>query len=167
MPLTLWFWAAHLVTVHTPGLSALQRQRQLGLDSYETAWAMLHKLRRAMVRPDREALKEKVEVDEVCVGGAEAGLTVDWPRGTGNRREEGDNGRADRLVPRQPARRRRSKDADKRESIMMKAEDKTEMKSEEKIAEKAPYENPSHCLICGQVGQPSCMGIGFVITART
>jgi hypothetical protein len=72
MPLTLWFWAAHLVTTHTPGLFALQRQR--GLDSYETAWAMLHKLRRAMVRPDREALKEKVEVDEVCVGGAEAGL---------------------------------------------------------------------------------------------
>ncbi len=41
MPLTLWFWAAYLVTTHTPGLSALQLQRQLGLDSYETAWAML------------------------------------------------------------------------------------------------------------------------------
>jgi hypothetical protein len=28
----------------------------LGLGSYETAWAWLHKLRQAMVRPDRELL---------------------------------------------------------------------------------------------------------------
>jgi transposase-like protein len=74
MPLTLWFWAAYLMTTHTPGLSALQLQRQLGIDSYETAWAILHKLRRAMVRPDRERLKEKVEVDEAYIGGLEAGL---------------------------------------------------------------------------------------------
>jgi len=74
MPLTLWFWAAYLVTTHTPGLSALQLQRQLGIDSYETAWALLHKLRRAMVRPDRERLKEKVEVDETYLGGPEVGL---------------------------------------------------------------------------------------------
>lgn len=74
MPLTLWFWAAYLVTTHTPGLSALQLQRQLDIDAYETAWAMLHKLRRAMVRPAREALKEKVEVDEAYIGGPEAGL---------------------------------------------------------------------------------------------
>jgi transposase-like protein len=74
MPLTLWFWAAYLVTTHTPGRSALQLQRQLGIDSYETAWAILHKLRRAMVRPDRERLKEKVEVDETYLGGPEVGL---------------------------------------------------------------------------------------------
>ena len=74
MPLRLWFWAAYLVTTHTPGLSALQLQRQLGIDSYETAWAMLHKLRRAMVRRGREVLKEKVEVDEAYIGGLEAGL---------------------------------------------------------------------------------------------
>jgi transposase-like protein len=74
MPLTRWFEAAYVVTTHTPGLSALQLQRQLGLNSYETAWAMLHKLRRAMVRPERDALKEKVEVDEVYIGGPEVGL---------------------------------------------------------------------------------------------
>jgi transposase-like protein len=74
IPLTQWFWAAYLVTTHTPGLSALQLQRQLGISRYETAWMMLHKLRRAMVRPDRELLHEKVEVDETYVGGAEAGL---------------------------------------------------------------------------------------------
>jgi transposase-like protein len=73
VPLTVWFWAAYLVTTHTPGLSAVQLQRQLGL-SYETAWALLHKLRVAMVNPEREALKDKVEVDETYLGGPEAGL---------------------------------------------------------------------------------------------
>lgn len=47
---------------------------QLGIRRYETAWAMLQKLRRAMVRPDRELLKERVEVDETYIGGPEAGL---------------------------------------------------------------------------------------------
>ena len=73
LPLTVWFWAAYLVTTHTPGLSAVQLQRQLEI-SYETAWALLHKLRRAMVNPEREALKDKVEVDETYLGGPEAGL---------------------------------------------------------------------------------------------
>src|SRR5713101_5894735 len=54
-------------------LTAVQLQRQLGL-SYETAWALLHKLLRAMVNPEREALKDKVEVDEMYLGGPEAGL---------------------------------------------------------------------------------------------
>jgi len=73
VPLTVWFWATYLVTTHTPGLSAVQLQRQLGL-SYETAWALLHKLRRAMVNPEREPLRDKVEVDETYLGGHEAGL---------------------------------------------------------------------------------------------
>jgi transposase-like protein/ribosomal protein L37AE/L43A len=73
-PLSQWFWATYLVTTHTPGLSALQLQRQLGIRRYETAWTMLHKLRRAMVRPDRELLREKVEVDESYLGGPETGL---------------------------------------------------------------------------------------------
>ncbi len=73
-PLTHWFWAAYLVTTHKPGLSALQLQGQLGIGRYETAWVMLHKLRRAMVRPDREPLHEAVEVDEAYIGGPEAGL---------------------------------------------------------------------------------------------
>jgi hypothetical protein len=72
--LTQWFWADYLVATQTPGFSALQLQRQLGIGRYETAWAMLHKLRRAMVRPDRERLKDKVEVDETYIGGPEAGL---------------------------------------------------------------------------------------------
>lgn len=71
--LRLWFWAAFLVATHTPGLSALQLHRQLGL-RYETAWTMLQKLRRAMVRPERERLRGKIEVDETYIGGPETGL---------------------------------------------------------------------------------------------
>ena len=41
LPLHLWFAAAYLVTTHTPGFSAVQLQRQLGLARYETAWTML------------------------------------------------------------------------------------------------------------------------------
>jgi transposase-like protein len=72
-PLTHWFRAAYLVTTHTPGLSAVQLQRQLGLARYETAWLMLHKLRSAMVRPERDRLTGVVEVDEASVGGFFAG----------------------------------------------------------------------------------------------
>jgi transposase-like protein len=68
-PLSLWFWAAYLVSTHTPGISAVQLQRQLGISRYETAWLMLHKLRRAMVAPEREPLRREVEVDETLVGG--------------------------------------------------------------------------------------------------
>lgn len=70
--LTLWFWAAYLVATHTPGISAVQLQRQLGISRYETAWLILQKLRRAMVAPEREPLKGEVEVDEAFVGGRNA-----------------------------------------------------------------------------------------------
>jgi len=73
LSLHLWFWAAYLVTTHTPGFSALQLQRQLGLSRYETAWTMLQKLRRAMVRPERDRIAGTVEVDETYVGGLEEG----------------------------------------------------------------------------------------------
>ena len=68
-----WFRAAYLVTTMTPGISALQLQRQLGLGRYETAWTILQKLRRAMVRPERDRLTGTVEVDEAYVGGVEEG----------------------------------------------------------------------------------------------
>jgi transposase-like protein len=73
LPLRLWFAAAYLVTTHTPGFSAVQLQRQLGLERYETAWTMLQKLRRAMLRPERDRISGTVEVDETYVGGVEAG----------------------------------------------------------------------------------------------
>ena len=72
-PLRLWFRAMWYVTSQKHGVSALGLQRVLGLGSYRTAWAWLHKLRRAMVRPGRERLRGAVEVDEVYVGGEHAG----------------------------------------------------------------------------------------------
>ena len=73
-PLRHWFLAAWDVTSQKYGASALGLQRVLGLRSYETAWAWLHKLRRAMVRPDRDRLKGREEIDETYVGGEEAGV---------------------------------------------------------------------------------------------
>ena len=70
-PLTTWFAAAWYVTNQKYGASALGLQRVLGLGSYQTAWTMLHKLRRAMVRPGRDRLSGNVEVDETYVGGEE------------------------------------------------------------------------------------------------
>ena len=80
-PLHLWFWAAYLMSTPTPGVSALQLQRQLGLTRYDTAWLMLHKLRRAMVNPERQHLLDEVEIDECFVGGHEAGLRGGRARG--------------------------------------------------------------------------------------
>jgi transposase-like protein len=62
------------LTSQKNGVSALGLQRVLGLGSYKTAWAMLHKLRRAMVRPDRDRLTGTVEVDETYWGSEEEGV---------------------------------------------------------------------------------------------
>jgi transposase-like protein len=61
-------WA---VTSQKNGASAIGLQRVLGLGSYETAWTWLHKLRRAMVRPGRDRLSGRVEVDETYWGSEE------------------------------------------------------------------------------------------------
>ena len=81
MPLQRWFWAAYLVATHHPGISAVQLQCQLGIRRHETAWMMLHKLRAAMVAPQREPLKREVEVDEFFLGGFEEGLKGGRARG--------------------------------------------------------------------------------------
>jgi len=71
VPLRTWFAACWFVCSQKNGVSALGLQRVLGLGSYESAWALMHKLRRAMVRPDREPLSGLVEVDETFVGARE------------------------------------------------------------------------------------------------
>lgn len=68
-----WFRAIWWVTSQKTGASALGLQRVLGLGSYQTAWTWLHKLRRAMVRPGRDRLTGRVEVDESYLGGLEEG----------------------------------------------------------------------------------------------
>lgn len=72
-PLTLWFRAMWYATSQKSGVSALGLQRVLGLGSYRTAWTWLHKLRRAMVRPNRDRLSGRVEVDEIYIGGVKKG----------------------------------------------------------------------------------------------
>ncbi len=71
--LASWFAAVWYVVNQKQGVSALGLQRVIGLGSYETAWAWLHKLRRAMVRPDRGLLTGPVEVDETIIGGTRPG----------------------------------------------------------------------------------------------
>jgi transposase-like protein len=73
-PLVDWFRAMYWVTTQKNGASALGLQRVLGLGSYKTAWTWLHKLRRAMVRPGRDRLSGRVEVDETYLGGLEEGV---------------------------------------------------------------------------------------------
>jgi hypothetical protein len=76
-PLSTWFAAVWFVTSQKNGVSARGLQDALGFGSYETAWAWLHKLRRAMVRPDRELLGSEagttVELDQSFLGGKSAG----------------------------------------------------------------------------------------------
>lgn len=74
-PLHVWFQTMWYVTNQKLGVSALGLKRVLGLGSYQTAWNWLHKLRRAMVRPGRELLSGRVEVDECYVGGDEEGVS--------------------------------------------------------------------------------------------
>jgi predicted RNA-binding Zn-ribbon protein involved in translation (DUF1610 family) len=63
LPLTAWFWAAHLMTTHSNGMSARQLEDQLGV-TYKTAWLVAQKLRRTMVDPNRDPLEGVVEVDQ-------------------------------------------------------------------------------------------------------
>lgn len=72
-PLTFWLWAAYLIVTDKRGMSALRLQEHLGIKRYETAFQMFHKLRAAMVNPERELLQGTVEVDETYIGGPEFG----------------------------------------------------------------------------------------------
>jgi transposase-like protein len=71
--ISTWFAAAWFVTSSKNGVSAKSLEQQLGFGSYETAWAWLHKLRRAMVRTGRDQLRGVVELDETFIGGVSVG----------------------------------------------------------------------------------------------
>lgn len=73
-PLRVWFKAMWWVSTQKTGGSAKGLQRLLGFRSYQTAWAWLQKLRRAMVRPGRDKLAGPVEVDDTFLGGPEVGV---------------------------------------------------------------------------------------------
>ena len=71
--LARWFLAIYLVTSSKGGIAATELQRQMGFGSYQTAWSWLHKIRKAMVAPDRLPLAARVEADETYVGGPRPG----------------------------------------------------------------------------------------------
>jgi len=80
-PLTVWFTACWLFATGKDGISALSLKRTLEIGSYQTAWAMLHRLRAGLVRTGRDRLAGVVEVDETYIGGLEAGLRGGRARG--------------------------------------------------------------------------------------
>ena len=80
-PLTVWFSACWLFATGKDGISALSLKRTLEIGSYQTAWAMLHRLRSVLVRPGRDRLAGMVEVDETYIGGEEPGLRGGRARG--------------------------------------------------------------------------------------
>jgi hypothetical protein len=69
-----WFWSAYLVATHTPGISAKQLQRQLGISNYESAWYLLQRLRKGMVNENRTPLNGLLEADETIIGGPAKGM---------------------------------------------------------------------------------------------
>jgi transposase-like protein len=71
--LAKWFLAIYLVTSSKGGISAMELQRQMGFGSDQTAWSWLHKIRKAMVRPERTPLAARVEADETYLGGPRPG----------------------------------------------------------------------------------------------
>lgn len=74
IPIQEWFLAVYLVATHTPGISAVQLQRQLGICSDSTAWHMLHRLRKGMVNENRSHLSGLIEADESIMGGPAKGM---------------------------------------------------------------------------------------------
>ena len=84
LSLRTWFAAMWFVTSQKDGASALGLQSVLGFGSYQTAWTWLHKLRHAMVRPGRDRLCGRIEVDETYVGG----IHVGGKRGRGSEKKE-------------------------------------------------------------------------------
>ncbi|MDR1308742.1 MAG: IS1595 family transposase [Deltaproteobacteria bacterium] len=73
LPLMIWYRAIWMIMNQKYGANAMDLMRLLGI-SHKTAWNLLHKLRRAMVRPDRDKLYGVVEVDETYIGGSEEGV---------------------------------------------------------------------------------------------
>ena len=80
-PLTVWFNACWLFATGKDGISALSLKRTLEIGSYQTAWALLHRLRSVLVRPGRDRLAGMVETDETYIGGEESGLPGGRARG--------------------------------------------------------------------------------------
>ena len=70
LDLRMWLYAMNLVIISRKGISALQLKRDLGMGSYQSAWRMLHQIRKAMEKEEyKETFEAIVEIDETYVGG--------------------------------------------------------------------------------------------------
>ena len=100
-PLTVWFTGCWLFATGKDGIAALSLKRVLEIGSYQTAWAMLHRLRSVLVRPGRDRLAGTVEVDEAYIGGEEqdSGWSREGQEGSGRHRGGGPG--AQRIRPMQ------------------------------------------------------------------
>jgi len=72
-PLRLWFHVIWLMMAQKTGMSARNFFETFGFGSYQTSWGWLQKLRSVMVRPGREPLEGRIEVDETYIGGQKEG----------------------------------------------------------------------------------------------
>ena len=73
IPLLQWFVALFLIAFDKRGLSALLLSEEIGIH-YETAWAILQKVRHAMAKRDAAyKLRGYVEIDEMFIGAATEG----------------------------------------------------------------------------------------------
>ena len=70
VPAQEWFRKVYLVATHTPGISPVQLQRQLGISSDTTDWYMLHRLRKGVVNENRSHLSGLAKADETIIGGS-------------------------------------------------------------------------------------------------
>jgi Zn ribbon nucleic-acid-binding protein len=75
-PFKVWFRAVFEISSRRNGISAKDLERIMGFGSYKTAWTWLHKIRAALVTPNRKRLSKDVEIDEAFVGGKRAGKSM-------------------------------------------------------------------------------------------
>jgi transposase-like protein len=71
LPLTKWFLATYILSVHSKGISSLQLSSWLGI-TQKSAWHLNHRIRKMLTNNAPELLSEIVEVDETYVGGKES-----------------------------------------------------------------------------------------------
>jgi transposase-like protein len=70
LPLTKWFLATYILSVHSKGISSLQLAQWLGI-TQKSAWHLNHRIRVMLTDNQPELLEGICEVDETYVGGKE------------------------------------------------------------------------------------------------
>jgi hypothetical protein len=73
LPLTIWFWTAHLIATHADAVSARHLAALLEV-TYKTAWLLKQKLHRPL---DRGPLEGRVEVGHSSIRFRGAGIALD------------------------------------------------------------------------------------------